>query len=110
MIAGTRVSVQLLFHWYKSGMEWEKMLTIATSVTREDLEEVKQFIAENEAELMEQRERISERIERERAEIARKFPQFGQWDHLPPEERRDRMLARLKQRQAETNGDHDPRG
>jgi hypothetical protein len=109
-IAGTRVSIQQLYHWRKCGMEWTRIREIATSMTDTDEEEARMFIAEHEAELADQAAVIDARIEREKAECRSKFPEMQALDDLSPESRRDRLWAKLQQRRTEANGAHHPGG
>jgi len=109
-IVGTRVSIQQIYYWRKCGMDWPRILEIATSLTHADVQEASVFIAEHETELAEQSMRIDVRIEQEQSEFRRKFPEIFELDNQLPEERRARLWAKLQKRRMEANGANHPGG
>ena len=103
-VANTRISIHHIYQYIHNGHGWDTVHAIMTSLTREQFDLAMAYIEENRARLAVEYDQIEARIAREMAEQRIRFPKLYENEHLPAEERRAIMWAKLQKRLAEKSG------
>lgn len=111
-IEGHRLTVMDVFYWLHRGYDFDVIHQVMPSLTREEFDAVVAYVNEHREELAEKDREVEEWI-RQGIEEQKTKPWYREIDEsIPPEERRRRLLEKLRQRkqeQAERNGDHSAR-